>query len=381
MYLKGILLFVLLTICTAQSRAQEGETQPMSCMHAQEVIFPIDKNDFSKSEVLQSEATVNALYYLYEDRYTFWYKFIVTQDVKIDFSVSPSNQDDRYRAIVFKYGGSDFCDKLVNEDLQPVRVKRTPIFYDEGGVLYKNTIEAAQGDTFYISVLSLNTEDCGHYLYMESGAAKLSFHAIHRPCYNFARLEQPDFTTNKMSQQDVVLELPDIGTAASVPEPMVEPMLEPEVGFSVLETIEVESEDDEFISVGDRLILNQVFFYNNTYAFKPGATDELDQLVDFLTANPSIEVEIQGHTANNTEDIRPDPNFKGQGKEWNFKGTALKLSERRAAAVMEYLIGKGISKKRLVAEGYGDSQKRIPEASTFDEFEKNMRVEAVVTKQ
>jgi outer membrane protein OmpA-like peptidoglycan-associated protein len=124
-----------------------------------------------------------------------------------------------------------------------------------------------------------------------------------------------------------------------------------------------------------------VFFYNNTFAFKPGATEELDQLVDFLNFNPTVEVEIQGHTANDTEDIRPDPNFKGQGKEWNFKGSALKLSERRAEAVMTYLIDKGVSKKRLVAKGYGDSQKRIPDAKTFEEFEKNMRVEAVVTKQ
>ena len=107
----------------------------------------------------------------------------------------------------------------------------------------------------------------------------------------------------------------------------------------------------------------------------------MDQLVQFLEMNPTVEVEIQGHTANNTEDIRPDPNFKGQGKEWNFKGSALKLSEYRADAVMAYLIEKGVSKKRLVSKGYGDSKKRVKDAKTFEEFEKNMRVEAVVTKQ
>ncbi len=345
----------------------------MSCINAQEILFPLGQNDFSKGEILMNESTINALYYLYEDRYTFWYKFIATEDLTIDFSVSPTNENDRYRAILFKYGGKDFCDKLVNENLQPQRVERLPIFSDDGDILYKNTVEAAKGDTFYISVLSLNAEDCGHYLYIESGGEKFSFHAIHRPCYDFARLQQPDFSTEKEVQEDVSLVLPFGNEVPDEPEP--------ELGFSALETIEVESEDDEFISVGDRLILNQVFFYNNTYAFKPGATDELDQLVDFLNMNASVEVEIQGHTANNTDDIRPDPNFKGQGKEWNFKGTALKLSERRAEAVMEYLIGKGISKKRLIVKGYGDSQKRIPDAKTFDEFEKNMRVEAVVTKQ
>ena len=377
MHQKGLFLLLLLAFSSGYASAQGEGDQPMSCMNAQEIFFPLEQNDFSKSEILRNEATVNALYYLYEDRYTFWYKFIATEDLSIDFSVSPSNDEDRYRAILFKHSGKDFCDKLVNENLQPQKVKRSPIFSKGGEVLYKNTIEASKGDTFFVSVLSLNKDDCGHYLYIESGGERFSFHAIHRPCYNFARLEQPDFSTNKEEQEDVNLLL-EFGNNAS-PEPEKEAI--PEGGFSKLETIEVESDDDEFISVGDRLILNQVFFYNNTYAFKPGATDELDQLVGFLEMNPTVEVEIQGHTANDTEDIRPDPNFKGQGKEWNFKGSALKLSERRAEAVMDYLIEKGISKKRLIAEGYGDTQKRVPDAKTFDEFEKNMRVEAVVTKQ
>ena len=312
---------------------------------------------------------------MYEDKYTFWYKFIATEDLDIDFSVSPSNKEDRYRAMLFKYGGADFCDRFVNESIEPEVVDRTPIFGNGGELLYKNSINAAQGDTFYVGVLSLNAEDCGHYLYIESGEENFSFHAIHRPCYNFALLEQPDFSTEKETQENVELLLPtSIDTVASQEEELME-------GFTVLETIEVESTDEEFISVGDRLILNQVFFYNNTYAFKPGAKDELDQLVDFLNNNPTVEVEIQGHTANNTEDIRPDPNFKGQGKEWNFKGSALKLSEKRAVAVKDYLIEKGILKKRLSAKGYGDTMKRVPDAKTFEDFEKNMRVEAVVTKQ
>lgn len=374
---RGHFFLILFVLSFSHLQSQDGSDDPMSCMNAQEVLFPLGQNDFSGSKILMNESTINALAYLYEDRYTFWYKFIATEDVTIDFSVSPSNENDRYRAILFKYGGKDFCDKLVNENLQPQRVERDPIFSDDGQILYKNTIDAAKGDTFYVSVLSLNAEDCGHYLYMESGGERFSFHAIHRPCYDYSRLQQPDFSTKKEEEEDVSLEL--AFDTEKDEESTLEP--EPDLGFAALQTIEVESMDDDFISVGDRLILNEVFFYNNTYAFKPGATAELDQLVEFLNSNETVEVEIQGHTANDTEDIRPDPNFKGQGKEWNFKGTAMKLSERRAEAVMDYLIEKGISKKRLIAEGYGDTQKRIPDAKTFDEFEKNMRVEAVVTKQ
>lgn len=367
-------LFLFLLYIPHYLMGQEEKAEPMTCLNAQEILFPLEENDFSKSEILWNETKVNGLYYLYQDKYTFWYKFIAMDDLTIDFSVSPSNTDDRYRAIVFKYGGGDFCDKLVNENLQPISLNRSPIFGESGNLLYKNTIEAAKGDTFYVSVLSLNAEDCGHYLYMESEGVSFSFHAIHRPCYNFTLLDEPDFSTEKLEQEGVELQL-DFNEETETVEDTVE------AGFAALETVEVESAEDDFISVGDRLILNQVFFYNNTYALKPGAEEELDQLVGFLKFNPGVEVEIQGHTANDTEDIRPDPNFKGQGKEWNFKGSAFKLSEKRAEAVMEYLIEKGISKKRLTAKGYGDTMKRIPEAKTFEEFEKNMRVEAVVTKQ
>jgi outer membrane protein OmpA-like peptidoglycan-associated protein len=164
-------------------------------------------------------------------------------------------------------------------------------------------------------------------------------------------------------------------------EPAISEVSEQKSVFESLSTIEIQSADDEMISVGDKLVLNNVFFYSNTYAFKPEATEELDQLYGFLTDNPTIQLEIHGHTANNAEDIRPDPNFKNQGPEWNFKGSALKLSEMRAKAVEVYLVEKGIQKKRLRSVGFGDSQKRIPEASTFEDSEKNMRVEALVVKQ
>jgi len=359
--------------------AQDEEHPLLSCLNAQEVLFPLSANDFSKSEVLKDDVTLNALYYLYEDKYTFWYKFIALEDGNIHYSVSPTNEQDRYRSMVFDYGTSDFCDKLVNENLQPKKVERTPVRFKNDKVLYKNTLEVNKGDTFFVSVLSLRPEDCGHFLYMEWDDQSFSFHAIHRPCYNFSQLDQPSFSANKEFSEDVSLSL-DFDDKKTTEEDTLATIIQ-ENKFEVLETIEVQSEYEEFISVGDRLILNQVYFYNNTFAFKDGAKKELDQLVEFLNLNPTVEVEIQGHTANNTEEIRPDPNFKGQGKEWNFKGSALKLSEKRAEAVTEYLIEKGVSKKRLIPKGYGDSKKRIPDAKTFEEFEKNMRVEAVVTKQ
>ena len=381
-----VFLIVITALVLGANNAVAQEQDPFTCFNAQEIHFPLKDNDFSKSQILINESNVNALYYLYQDKYTFWYKFIVHKSMGIQFSVAPSNSEDRYRAVAFKSGADDFCERLITEGVQPMNLYPKPIFGDDGSILYKNTIDASAGDTIYISVLSLNDRDCGHFLYIEAQEQALSMHAIHGPCYDFVYLDIPDFGAAKMVAEDVQLNI-DLGTELGdildseeqVEETQIEEV-EDLKGFGALSTIEVQSKEESMVSVGDKLVLNKVFFYNNTYALKPDADIELNQLVEFLNGNPAVQIEVQGHSANNTEEIIPDPNFKGQGKEWNFKGSAFQLSEERAHAVREYLIQQGIHKKRLTAKGYGDTQKRIPDASTFEEFEQNMRVEILITK-
>jgi len=72
---------------------------------------------------------------------------------------------------------------------------------------------------------------------------------------------------------------------------------------------------------------------------KPSMYKELNKVVTILKNYPHLKIEIQGHTDN-------------VGKElYNSK-----LSLTRARAVMNYLIKKGISKKRLQAYGYGHAK-------------------------
>ena len=61
-------------------------------------------------------------------------------------------------------------------------------------------------------------------------------------------------------------------------------------------------------------------------------------MVDFMSHNKTIKVEIAGHT-------------DSDGSE-NFNQ---KLSEGRAQSAVNYLISKGISELRLVAKGYGET--------------------------
>jgi outer membrane protein OmpA-like peptidoglycan-associated protein len=93
----------------------------------------------------------------------------------------------------------------------------------------------------------------------------------------------------------------------------------------------------EPVKVGSVVVLHNVFYKTDSYGLEPGSRVELDRVYDFLILNPSIGVEISGHTDNTGT---PEHNQV--------------LSEQRARSVVEYLVNKGIDSKRLDAAGYGE---------------------------
>jgi OOP family OmpA-OmpF porin len=106
-----------------------------------------------------------------------------------------------------------------------------------------------------------------------------------------------------------------------------------------------------------RWVFQSVHFDTDKYDIKPQYYKILDEAVSILKKNPSIKLEIQGHT-----DSRAP-------KEYNQT-----LSENRAKAVMEYLVNKGISPSRLATVGYGLSRPIAPN-TTPEGMAKNRRAE------
>lgn len=111
------------------------------------------------------------------------------------------------------------------------------------------------------------------------------------------------------------------------------------------------------------VVLNNLFFDVNKFELKPESQVELDKLVQLLLENPTLKLEISGHTDNVG---KPADN--------------LALSNNRAKAVVNYLLGKNINTSRLAAKGYGET-KPVADNKTEEGRAKNRRTEMKVTAQ
>lgn len=117
------------------------------------------------------------------------------------------------------------------------------------------------------------------------------------------------------------------------------------------------------VEVGQVVRLNNIFFDFAKSALKPESFSELNRIVEFLNANPSVSIELSGHT----DAVGSDSDN-------------LNLSDARAKSVMNYLVSKGISALRLTSKGYGESK---PLATNDNEEGRaaNRRVEFVILKK
>lgn len=126
-------------------------------------------------------------------------------------------------------------------------------------------------------------------------------------------------------------------------------------------TTDLEKDIDIFlerIELGKPIVLQNIYYDFDKSDLRPESKAELDRLVKLLNDNPTITIQIGSHTDTNGSE------------KYNIK-----LSQRRAKSVVDYLIQAGIDKDRLESFGFGESQPAVyPELSDSDE-QANRRTE------
>lgn len=114
---------------------------------------------------------------------------------------------------------------------------------------------------------------------------------------------------------------------------------------------------------GDVVEMEGVLFEVDKSDLLPQSYNVLRRLIEYLEANPSVKIELRGHTDN-------------QGTlEHNRR-----LSENRAKAVMEYLVAHGIDRRRLSWKGFGKSRP-VDTNDTPEGRQHNRRVEYLINEE
>ncbi|HOZ30806.1 MAG TPA: OmpA family protein, partial [Bacteroidales bacterium] len=117
------------------------------------------------------------------------------------------------------------------------------------------------------------------------------------------------------------------------------------------------------IEKGKAVELRDIYYATASYEIDNKSLAVLDGFAEFLIDNPTVKIEIRGHT-DNTGNVQSN----------------MTLSSNRAKSVYDYLISKSISRDRLRYQGYGPN-KPIASNKTEEGRAKNRRTEFYILSE
>ena len=95
----------------------------------------------------------------------------------------------------------------------------------------------------------------------------------------------------------------------------------------------------EKVEVGQKFVMENIYYDFDKWNILPASAVELDKLVKVMNDNPKWKVELGSHT-----DSRGSDSYN------------MTLSQKRSDSAVSYIVSKGISKDRIIAKGYGETE-------------------------
>lgn len=119
------------------------------------------------------------------------------------------------------------------------------------------------------------------------------------------------------------------------------------------------------VKVGQTLVLRNIYFHAGRHVVKDESLPELEKLYSTLVAFPKLKIRIEGH-------VCCVPAFTDAFDEDTFEQA---LSLNRAHYIYDYLVEKGIDKRRLNYAGYARTRPVVLIERTLEDEDANRRVE------
>lgn len=405
--MKGFLILILTLIAVSAKPQQkvnliERNSDYFGAILINDSVLECAKSPqgFGKTQEVQSNK--NSVLYIEKEHNTVWYKLKIKNDCQMSFDLIPFSENDDYDFVVWKL---DSTQKVFNPMItKPIRSNisrndksqksktglRVGDFPEHVGQgvrsSYSKFIATKKGETYLILIDNRYDNGSGHQLQFHYTGCKVVMKEKTKFYISFI-LENKE--TSQPVDANIRLIKYQRGGQSDTLKEYVNGRKEFEVDSGASYMINISKDgffkvnDDQKIfgrekvvelkyflqpiEVGKKIVVEDIYFNGGSDEFLSKSYKSLKILAEVLKDNPTVKIEIQGHV--NQPDNRPRSSTDEALHD---------LSVRRAKAVREYLIKRGIDESRLSYKGFGSTMMIYPKANNEMEEEKNRRVEILI---
>jgi outer membrane protein OmpA-like peptidoglycan-associated protein len=267
----------------------------------------------------------------------------------VSFSKTSTQKVNYKRGAVLRvWGGNRYCDKAELLD-------ETDVVENSDWRLYNLRLEPSRNYSFIMLEVFYKTPVIAEY----NGNMLLdnASNLIPVPCSEAPKPPSVAVKEEIVASKDPINKKPkpDKSTGTQVTKPIENQPKES--GKPAKKEKEFVKELAETIVVGQEITLNKLYFDADSAILSERYHPIIDDVYEFLMENKKVTIEVGGHTNNLCEEAFCN-----------------KLSEDRAASVANYLINKGIDRKRVLYKGYGKNKPKYSNTTPTNR-RRNQRVE------
>lgn len=399
----SVLLVALVALVSQQVQAQQyvNIRGAQDCETAHEIKTPIglygptttpigtgQQVDFSGNDP-------KSLFFLDEEHNTAWYTFKVEQSGYFSFQIIPLQANDDYDFLLYQYDKKDACQQIVNKNIKPVRTNiarnkpelgsltglspfaMASYVHSGPGENFSKGIKVEKGQQFYLVVDNYRDKGKGHSIQFDYASSfdlkgKVTDYLTKEGLYANIQMrcvstnDSIELFTNPLTgkyylsspltmNQDYVLSIECEGY-------MFKDTLINTKDLQAFGETSLSFQLDK-LEKGKNYVISNLNFESNTAELLKESASAIQRLTTILQKNPSLKIEIEGHT--NGVGYEDDP-------------THMPLSKRRAVLVYNELVKNGISSDRLSYKAYGCTKMLYPTSQDPKEQAANRRVEISV---
>lgn len=304
---------------------------------------------------------------------TVWYKINCPYDGKLVLDIKPKSELDDYDFLIYKYTDQYFCNRVEKNRIKPLRsVMSSPNASVKGAtglslkgnlanipkasdVAYGRYIDVKMGESYIIVLDNLQDGGLGHTITAE-------IVTDYKPLYiqPIDSLSKQRTTANirvkDISTETEIMNLTNVGNTKVkiLPNKTYDIYITKNGYFNYQRRVsytDLISPKDSILSVqlseikiGGNIPLNGTLSFDNaedgTVRVLPDSYKVLDGIVEILTSYPNINVEIVGRIATDGLNLRLDN----------------ENSKKRADAIKDYLIEKGIPETNITTRGSSNKE-------------------------